>query len=126
LQSCIQALPRQLWQLRRTADAIIVTLSPKLGSIALNEAASNVTAVAKQVEHQNAQFRRLRNSADVLLSANQQIDEPPGRRIGRRTPRTQTSRIGAKPLPAVGRVSALVDAVGRFEKRLEQIGGSLL
>lgn len=111
-----------------TADAIIVTLSRKLGSIALNvyEAASNITAVAKQVEHQDAQFRRLRNSADVLLTANQQIDKATG--TAHRTAEaahTDLEDSRQAIAGAVARVSALVDAVGRIEKRLEQVGGSL-
>jgi len=111
-----------------TADAVFVTLSRKLGAISLEvyEAASNITAIAQQVERQDAQFRRLRSSADVLHSANQQIDAATG--TAHRTAeaaRTDLENSRQAIAGAVGRVGALVDAVGRIEKRLEQIGGSL-
>jgi methyl-accepting chemotaxis protein len=112
----------------QSANTLVAALGSKLGAVGLEvyEAASNVNEVAKQVERQDAQFRRLRNSADVMLEANRQIDNDTGaahQTAASAQAHLENSRQAIAA--AVARVSGLVDAVARIERRLEQIGGSL-
>ncbi|HUH84560.1 MAG TPA: hypothetical protein VLX85_08105, partial [Stellaceae bacterium] len=108
--------------------AFVAELSLKLGTVGLDtyEAAANVTEVAKQLERQNAQLGRLRNSSDVLLEANRQIDgatDTAHKTADAARADLQNSRQAIAG--AVGRVAALVDAVTRIEERLGAIGNSL-
>jgi methyl-accepting chemotaxis protein len=110
------------------ASALVTSLGRKLGAVGLKvyEAASNVNEVAKQVERQEAQFQRLRSSADVMLDANRQIDSATNTaHKTAESARTDLENSRHAIGSAVDRVATLVDAVARIEKRLGEIGGSL-
>ena len=110
------------------AASLVNSIGRKLGGFGLqvHETASNVAEVTKQFERQEAQLERLRDSAEVMLSANREID-------GATATAHQTAEAGQTELDgsrqaiaaAVERISALVDAVERIEKKLGEVGGSL-
>jgi methyl-accepting chemotaxis protein len=110
------------------AIALVNSFSRKLGGIGLevHEAAANISEVARQFEQQEAQLKRLRDSAQLMLDANRQIDSATATAH-------ETAEAGRGDLEdsrraiakAIGQVGALVDAVERMEQRLSGIGRSL-
>src|SRR5690242_18071950 len=99
------------------AASLVNSISRKLGGFGLqvHETTSNVAEVTKQFERQEVQLGRLRDSAEVMLSANREID-------GATATAHQTAEAGQTELDgsrqaiaaAVERISALVDAVERI------------
>ena len=112
----------------QAAISLVRSLSGKLGTIGLDahDAASHLNDVAKQFERQEAQFQRLRASAEAMVEANKQIDRA-----------TETAHATAESAhaaletsrqtisQAIARVATLVDAVERIERRLGEISRSL-
>jgi methyl-accepting chemotaxis protein len=60
----------------QAAVALVNAFSRQLGilAMAIHEAASNIDAVAKQVERQETQLKRLRESAQLMAETNRRID----------------------------------------------------
>jgi methyl-accepting chemotaxis protein len=110
------------------AASLINTLGRELGNLALgiHEAASNVESVANQVQRQEAQLMRLRESAQTMADNNRQIDSATATA-------NQAAQAGfavvADSRQAVGvgisQVATLVDAVERIEQRLSNVAKSL-
>jgi methyl-accepting chemotaxis protein len=110
------------------AIELVNSFSRKLGGVGLevHDAASNLNEVAHQFERQEEQLKRLRDSAQLMVEANLQID-------GATATAHQTAEGGRGELDqsrrtiaeAISQVGALVDAVERMEQRLSGIGRSL-
>ncbi len=108
--------------------ALVNVIGRSLGKIglAVHEAASNINAIARQFERQEAQLQSLRDNARTMVEANRQIDG--ATEIGQRTAEVGQSDLeGSRQAiaQAIGRVASLVDAVGRIESRLGNVAASL-
>ena len=112
----------------QAAAALVNAFSRQLSTLALgiHEAASNIDAVAKQVERQEAQLKRLRESAQAMAETNRQIDS--ATEIADRAAEAgQAELMGSRRAVGSGiiQVATLVDAVERMEQRLDGIATSL-
>ena len=112
----------------QAAIGLVQELSGKLGTIGLDahDAASHLTDVAKQFERQEQQFKRLRDSAEAMVEANKQIDRATD--TAHSTAESAQSALETSRqtiAKAIARVTTLVDAVERMEKRLGEISASL-
>jgi methyl-accepting chemotaxis protein len=112
----------------QAATVLVNTLARELGTIGLDvhEAVSNLNAVAKQVERQGEQLRRLGDSAQVMVATNRQIDSATA--TAEQTAEAgQADLVGSRQAigSGIARVASLVDAVERMEQRLDGIAKSL-
>src|SRR5579864_4672906 len=111
----------------QAAESLIGALSRKLGTIGLevHEAAA-VKDVATQFERQEAQSKRLRQSAQLMAGANREIDDASATaHAAAESGQTELDSSHRVVAQAVAQVAALADAVERVEKRLAEIGASL-
>ena len=110
------------------ATALVNALSRELGTIGLvvHEAASNINAVAKRVERQEAQLKRLRDSAQLMVATNREIDSAT-ETADKTAEAGQAQLAGSRQAIGTGiaKVATLVDAVERMEQRLDGIATSL-
>src|ERR1700732_275779 len=112
----------------RAAVSVVRSLSGKLGALGLDvhDGTSHINDVAKQFERQEAQFQRLRTSAEVMVEANRQIDRATETvHATAESARTELEASRQTIGQAVGRVGVLIEAVERIERRLGAIGSSL-
>ncbi|HYM03561.1 MAG TPA: methyl-accepting chemotaxis protein [Stellaceae bacterium] len=112
----------------QAAIATVRALSAKLGTVGLDvhDAASHVNDLAKQFERQEAQFQRLRGSAEAMVDGNRQIDR--ATESAHATAQSARAELDASRQAigqAVGRIAALFEAMARIERHLGAIGGSL-
>jgi methyl-accepting chemotaxis protein len=112
----------------QAAESLVGALSRKLGTIGLevHEAASVVKDVATQFERQEAQAKRLRESAQLMAGANRAIDDATATaHAAAESGQSELESSHRVVAQAVAQVGALADAVERVEKRLVAIGVSL-
>jgi methyl-accepting chemotaxis protein len=112
----------------QAAESLIGALSRKLGAIGLevHEAAAVIKDVATQFERQEAQSKRLRQSAQLMAGANREIDDASATaHAAAESGQSELDSSHRVVAQAVAQVAALADAVERVEKRLAEIGASL-
>src|SRR5580658_991550 len=112
----------------QAAENLVGALSRKLGTIGLevHEAASVINDVATQFERQEAQAKRLRESALLMAGANREIDDATATaHAAAESGQSELESSHRVVAQAVAQVGALADAVERVEKRLAAIGVSL-
>jgi methyl-accepting chemotaxis protein len=112
----------------QAAENLVGALSRKLGTIGLevHEAASVINDVATQFERQEAQAKRLRESAQLMAGANRAIDDATATaHAAAESGQSELESSHRVVAQAVAQVGALADAVERVEKRLAAIGVSL-
>jgi methyl-accepting chemotaxis protein len=112
----------------QAAVALVNAFSRQLGilAMAIHEAASNIDAVAKQVERQETQLKRLRESAQLMAETNRRIDSAT-ETADSAAEAGQAELAGSRQAVGTGiaQVATLADAVERIEQRLDTIGQSL-
>ena len=112
----------------QAAIALANAFSRQLGTLAMaiHEAATNIDAVAKQVERQETQLKRLRESAQLMAETNRRIDNAT-ETADSAAEAGQTQLAGSRQAVGTGiaQVATLADAVERIEQRLDGIGQSL-
>jgi methyl-accepting chemotaxis protein len=112
----------------QAAVRLVRSLSGKLGAIGLDvhDGTSHINDVARQSERQEAQFQRLRSSAEVMVEANRQIDRATETvHATAESARTELEASRQTIGQAVDGVGVLVETVERIERRLAAIGSSL-
>src|SRR6202045_4988694 len=79
--SVLQDIPAPQADAERESVAVLVnSVSRRMGEVGLllHDTATNIASVTSETERQVGQFKKLRDSADVMAEANRKIDAPSG------------------------------------------------
>ena len=109
-------------------DMLVNSVGRRLGEIGLmlHDTATSIAAVTTESERQVGQFKKLRDSADVMVEANRKIDTTSG--IAQETAKSgqiEISDCRSAITEAVKRVSLLVKATETIQERLSGVEKAL-
>src|SRR5579871_3561379 len=106
---------------RGSPDVLVNSVGRRLGEIGmmLHDTATSIAAVTTESERQVGQFKKLRDSADVMVEANRRIDTTSG--VAQETARSgqvEISDCRNAITEAMKRVMLLVKATETIQERL--------
>ena len=107
---------------------LVNSVSRRMGEIGLmlHETATNIAEVTGESQRQVGQFKKLRDSADVMIGANRKIDATSGvAREAARSGQMEISDCRNAITEAMKRVSLLVKATEAIEERLSGVEKAL-
>jgi methyl-accepting chemotaxis protein len=113
---------------RDSADVLVNSVGRRLGEIGLmlHDTATSIAAVTGESERQVGQFKKLRDSADVMVEANRRIDTTSG--VAQETAKSGQIEIADcrnAITEAMKRVSLLVKATETIQERLSGVEKAL-
>jgi methyl-accepting chemotaxis protein len=113
---------------RDSADVLVNSVGRRLGEIGLmlHDTATSIAAVTGESERQVGQFKKLRDSADVMVEANRKIDTTSG--VAQQTAKSGQIEIADcrnAITEAMKRVSQLVKATETIQERLSGVEKAL-
>src|SRR5260370_162168 len=113
---------------RESVTVLVNSISRRMGEfgLMLHETATNIAEVTGESQRQVGQFKKLRDSADLMIEANRKIDATSGvAREASRSGQTEISDCRNAITEAMKRVSLLVKATEAIEERLSGVEKAL-